>query len=79
MLAAQLFRRDILVSVAGRARTLRFTGPIFVRNANIEDMQTELAPALMRLRFRRVEYGMVPVGGRHCLDRLSAASGWERG
>lgn len=57
LLGAQLFRRDILVSVAGpRADILRFTGPIFVRNANIEDMQAELASALAQTRFRRVEY-----------------------
>ncbi len=56
-LNAQLFRRDIAVTTAGtRGRTLRITGPIFVRNANIEDMQKELTPVLARMRFGRVEY-----------------------
>lgn len=55
MLDRKLFRRDIRVeSVDGG--TLRLTGNIFVRNANVEDMQTELAPILARLRFRHAEY-----------------------
>ncbi|HEX8668016.1 MAG TPA: hypothetical protein VF727_06560 [Allosphingosinicella sp.] len=56
-LNAQPFRRDIAVAATGPgSRTLRFTGPIFVRNANIADMQTELAPILSTMRFQRVEY-----------------------
>lgn len=54
MLDAKLFRRDIRVSVVGA--TLQVVGAPFVRNANVEDMQTELGPVLNRLRFRRVEY-----------------------
>lgn len=53
-LDAQMFRRDIRVTASGA--TLRLVGGPFVRNANIEDMETALAPTLMRFRFRRVEY-----------------------
>ncbi|TGX54779.1 hypothetical protein E5A73_04810 [Sphingomonas gei] len=55
MLDGKLFRRDIRVEMVGGA-TLRLTGPIFVRNANVEDMEAELEPVLARLRFRGVEY-----------------------
>lgn len=53
-LDAKLFRRDIRVQAQGS--TLQLTGPIFVRNANVEDIEAELQPVVDRLRFRHVEY-----------------------
>lgn len=56
-LAPDLFRGDVDVSVAGaNADTIRFTGPAFVRNANIDDFQKMIRPFLQKLRFKRVEY-----------------------
>lgn len=64
MLRAQMFRNDVDVSAAGEgARTLRLTGPIFVRNANIEDTQQALASALERMRIARTEYRWSRHGG----------------
>lgn len=61
LLDGQLFRSDIRVAVLGaRAQTIRLTGPMFIRNANIEDMQTGLASDLARARFRRVEFRWSP-------------------
>lgn len=57
-LDAGLFRDDIRVSAIGS--TLRFVGPPFVRNANVDDMQTSMLPMVNRLRFRRVEYRWSP-------------------
>lgn len=57
LLDALLFRSDVRVSVSGTgARTLQLTGPMFVRNANIEDMYNGLASDMARARFRRVEF-----------------------
>ena len=53
-LDAKLFRRDIRASSHGS--TLSLVGDIFVFNANVQDMQTALTPAILRLRFRRTEY-----------------------
>ncbi|WP_439491183.1 hypothetical protein [Blastomonas fulva] len=53
-LDAKLFRQDVRVTVSGS--TLKLVGRMFVRNANVEDTQTVLAPVVNRLRFRRVEY-----------------------
>lgn len=56
-LDAQLFRHDIRVSLHGAGnRTLRLTGPIFAKNANIADTQATLLEAATNLRFRRIEY-----------------------
>ena len=56
-LDAKLFRHDIRVTAAGDGnRTLRLVGRVFVRNANIEDMQQELLIAAAKLRFSRVEF-----------------------
>ncbi|MDM7956006.1 hypothetical protein [Blastomonas sp.] len=54
----KLFRRDVRVTVSGT--TLKLVGGMFVRNANVEDTQTVLAPVVNRLRFRRVEYRWNP-------------------
>jgi hypothetical protein len=52
-----LFRDDVDVVATGpRASTLRLTGSVFVRNANIEDMQQSLSSALEKMRFKAVEY-----------------------
>ena len=53
-LDAGLFRHDIRVSARGT--TLTLTGGDFVRNANVQDVQTGLEPVLARLRFRKVGY-----------------------
>lgn len=65
LLDAQLFRSDVRVSVSGhRAQTISLVGRMFVRNANVEDMQTGLASDLGRGRFRKAEYRWSPhVGG----------------
>lgn len=57
-LDAKLFRQDVRVTVSGS--TLKLVGRMFVRNANVEDTQTVLAPVVNRLRFRRVEYRWNP-------------------
>ena len=53
-LDVKLFRDDVRVSAQGTTMTM--TGGVFVRNANIEDMETELGPVVNRLRFRRIAY-----------------------
>lgn len=53
-LDAKLFRHDVRVTANGS--TLRLTGGMFARNANVEDMQVGLGPSVSRLRFKRVEY-----------------------
>lgn len=53
-LDAKLFRDDMRVAAQGT--TLTLTGGMFVRNANVEDMQTELSSMVNQLRFRRVVY-----------------------
>ena len=54
-LDATLFRRDVRASSHGS--TLSLVGDIFVFNAgHVEDMQSALTPAILRLRFRRTEY-----------------------
>lgn len=56
-LRAKLFRRDVEVAASGpKNSTLRFTGPVFARNANIEDLQTANASVITRMRFRRTDY-----------------------
>lgn len=57
-LDAKLFRHDVRVSARGT--TLTLVGAVFARNANVEDMQTELGPVVNRLRFRRIEYRWSP-------------------
>lgn len=56
-----LFRHDIRVTVHGSGnRTLRLTGPIFIRNANIADTQSTLLEPARKLRFSRIEYRWSP-------------------
>lgn len=56
-----LFRHDIRVTVHGSGnRTLRLTGSIFVRNANIEDTQSTMLEPARKLRFSRIEYRWSP-------------------
>lgn len=56
-LRAGLFRDDVDVAAIGpRASTLRLTGGVFARNANIQDMQRSLGSAVEKMRFKTVEY-----------------------
>lgn len=79
-LDTKLFRRDVRVSVSGS--TLKLVGRMFVRNANVEDTQTLLAPVVNRLRFRRVEYRWNPQIGESLYYDLAppadrAIARWE--
>lgn len=56
-----LFRQDIRVTVHGSgSRTLRLTGAIFIRNANIADTQSTFVEPAHKLRFSRIEYRWSP-------------------
>ncbi len=56
-LDARLWDQDVRVSAVGsRSSTIRFTGSMFVTNANVRPVQEANREAMQRLRVRRAEY-----------------------